>query len=454
MVNTRGAAKFVSSLSLDSTPPNVVKHAKLCVMDAVGVMLGGLDTKSARIAREEVSQWPTKEGVTLFGSKERVSPPQAAFANCIAASVLDMDDGHNLGGHPGGVVVPAVLAAAEAKGVSGKKYLEGVVTGYEIAVRAMEALVSRESGGSVAFPATGEPYHSTGTGAAYGAAAGAAKVLGASEEQTAQAVKVASAHTPSTRPYQIQTLGHNAKECLGWAGITGVEAAYLAIRGFTGPNTLFDTDGARGTSVDTIGSTFEIVNNYFKAYPSCRYTHAPLDSLLALIKQHSLKADNIAKVEVHLKKRHAALNSPKPATIEQAQYSHPFVLGAVLAYGHHGPDTMDEAKHKDAANLKQAQKVVLVPDYPQEKNRWPAVVVVHTSDGKRYEKEVAIPRGDPQNPLSEADLTAKFMTLATPALGKKDADEVLAMIQSLEKLADIRDLSALLNKAVKQPVAR
>lgn len=454
MVDTRGAAKFASSLRLDTTPEKVVKHAKICVMDAVGVMLGGLDTRASHIARDEVSQWPTPKGVTLFGTDARVSPPQAAFANCVAASALDMDDGHNLGGHPGGVVVPAVLAAAEARGVSGKKYLEGVIAGYEVAIRAMEALVARESGGSVAFPATGEPYHSTGTGAAYGAAAGVAKVLGADEERTAQAIKVASAHTPSTRPYQIQTLGHNAKECLGWAGITGTEAAYLALRGFTGPNTLFDTAGARGTSVDTLGSTFEIVNNYFKVYPSCRYTHAPLDGLLALIKQHSLKSDNVAKVEIHVKRRHAALNNPKPATIEQAQYSHPFVLGAVLAYGHHGPETMNEEKLKDSAILKQAQKVVIVPDYPQEKNRWPAIVVVHTADGKHYETEVAIPKGDPQNPLSEAELVSKFMTLATPVLGKEGAEQILAMIQGLEKLGDIRELSALLNKAARQPVAR
>ncbi len=451
-MDTKGAAAFVASLNLEATPQKVVKHAKLCVMDTLGVMLGGLDTGAARIARDVVSLWPNQDGVTLFGSQKRVSPPQAAFANCISASALDMDDGHNLGGHPGAVIVPAVLAAAEATGASGKLFLEGVVTGYEIAIRAMETMVAQESGGAVAFPATGEPYHSTGTGAAYGAAAGAAKVLGLGVEGIAQAINIASAHTPSTRPYQIQVLGHNAKECIGWAGITGVEAAYLAKHGFTGPNSFFDDERARGTSVDSIGSTFELVNNYFKAYPSCRYTHAALDGALVLIKEKSLNGEGIRRIRLSLKKHHAALNNPRPATIEQAQYSFPFVLGAVLAYGHHGPDTMTDEKLRDSAILREAEKIVLEPDPSLDKDRWPAHVSIETTDGKNYQLYVPIPKGDPKNLLSESELTSKFNTVSLPALGQDGAKKALDTIKSLESLGDVRELTALLNQVVQQPV--
>ena len=451
-MDTRGVASFVASLDLDSIPREVVRHAKLCVMDTLGVMLGGLDTRAARIAREVVGLWGDGKGVTVFGSGQKASPFQAAFANCVAASALDMDDGHNLGGHPGGVIVPSVLAAAEAEEASGRRFLEGVIGGYEIAIRAMESMVAQESGSTGPFPATGQPYHSTGTGAAYGAGAGAAKALGLNGDRTRQAINIASAHTPSTRPYQIQALGHTTKECLGWAGIAGVEAAYLARHGFTGPNSFFDDEGARGTSADTVGSTFEIVNNYFKAYPSCRYTHATLDGVLGLIREHGIDRGSVKSIRVSLKRHHAALNSPKPVSIEQAQYSFPFVLGAVLAYGHHGVDTMSDAALKDPAILEGADKVFLDADNSLNQFRWPGCVRIETMDGRSFERLVPIPKGDPQNPLSEDDLTAKFLGIASAVLGQTGAERVLDAINNLEELSDAGEVSSMLNQAVRQPV--
>ena len=450
---TREAAKFIASIDLKDLPKNVVNHAKLCVMDSLGGMLGGLDSRAARISREVAAARGGREEASLFGSSMRVPAPQASFANCIAASALDMDDGHNLGGHPGAVIVPSALAVAEAQGASGKGFLEGVIVGYEIAIRAMDNLVARESGGPYPFPATGSPYHSTGTGGAYGAAAASARLLNANQEEIVQALGIAAAHSPSTRPYQIQVLGHTAKECIGWGGITGVEAAFLAKHGFTGPDTLFDDERARKTSVDTIGTSFEILNNYFKAYPSCRYTHAALDATIALIKQHSLTADNISRIKVATREHYMALNSLRPVSIEQAQYSFPFVLGAVLAYGHHGPDTMNEERLRDAAILEEAKKISLDHEPSLETERWSAIVTIETEDGKTYQRHQPIPKGDPKNPMTGDELTSKFMTLSSSLLGQNDAKRVLETVHNLENVKDIHELTALLSQATLQPVA-
>lgn len=447
-MSTRMAAGFVASLDVNSIPEKVVQHAKLCVMDTLGVMLGGIDSKAARVAREVVSLWPNENGVTIFGTSNKASPFQAAFANCVASSALDMDDGHNLGGHPGGVIVPAVLAASEAANANGKEFLEGVIAGYEIAVRAMETMVAQESGSTGPFPATGQPYHSTGTGATYGAAAGTAKVLNLDVEQIGQAINIASAHTPSTRPYQIQTLGHTTKECLGWAGIAGVQAAYLAKQGFTGPNSFFDDDIAQGTSADTIGYKFEILNNYFKAYPSCRYTHATLDGVMDIMNTNSLKGSDISQITVSLKKHHAALNNKNPISIEQAQYSFPFVLGAVLSYGHHGVDTMNDSLLGDSKILTEAEKVHLQADDNLNEYRWPGRVCIETVDGRLFEKLVPIPKGDPQNPLSEEELNNKFNVIVSALLGKAYADKLKKMIDNLEDLENINELSLLLNRVI------
>ena len=455
-MDTKGAARFIASLRLDEMRPEVVARAKLCIMDAVGTMLGGLDTQVARIARGLVESRGGKEESTLFGSGVKVPASQAVFANCVAASALDFDDGHRLGGHPASVVVPSALAVAEAQGASGTALMEGVVAGYEIAVRAVQNLVGPEMGGhyGLPVPATGQSYNNTGPGGAYGAAAAAAKVLSCNEAETANALGIAAAHTPSMRPVQIHITGHMVKEGIGWGGFTGVEAAYLAQHGFTGPNTIFDDDRTKGTSVDTLGSTFEILNNYFKPYPSCRRTHTALDALLALIEQHSLSADDVATVSVLASRRDMALNSLRPVSIEHAQYSFPFVVGAVLAYGHHGPDTMTEEKLTDPAILRQAEKVVLKSDPSLGGREHMAEVTIETVAGQTYRLRKRVRKGDREEPMSEAELTAKFLALASPVVGADTANKALEVIQDLGTLEDVRELAALLDRALRQAAVR
>ncbi len=448
-MDTQTVAKFVTSLDAGKLPRNVKEHAKLCILDNLGVMLGGLEARAARAARSYVAECGGKRESTLFGTSKKVPAPQAALANCVAASVLDWDDGHNLGGHPGGVIVPSALAVAEAEGASGKLLLEGVVAGYEVGIRAMENLCSTSA---ITYPSsdgkpitTSRPYHSTGAGASYGAAAAAAKISGLDPGQTANALGIDAAHTPITRPYLIPKTGHNVKEVLGWAGITGVESAYLARHGFTGPNTIFDDKETQGTSVDTIGKSFEILNNYFKPYPACRVTHAVLDALLYLMKEHSLKADDVAKVEVLIKKNELSLSSTRPVSIEQAQYSYPWVVGAALACGKLGWREMDDSRLADPVILKQVDKVSLKADSALDVERWPGGVVIKTRGGKTYRQLKLMPKGDPQEPMTSADLRAKFVDLATPVIGRAKANKVAKLVDGIEGVGDVRELTALLS---------
>ena len=456
-MDTRGAAHFITSLELEDLPPQVVARAKLCIMDAVGTMLGGLDTRAARIARGLAESRGGKEEATLFGSGAKVPATQATFANCVAASTLDFDDGHNLGGHPGSVIVPAALAVAEAQRGSGARLIEAVVAGYEVSIRAMANLHKGEPGPSEetpAFPATGQAYHNTGTGGAYGAATAAAKLLACNEDETAHALGIAAAHAPSTRPFTIQFMGHMVKEAIGWGGLSGVEAAYLAQHGFTGPNTIFDDEATRGTSVDTLGSNFEIVNGYFKPYPACRTLHAALDATLALVQELSLSADQVSKVKVVVRDRKTTFSNPRPVSIQQAQFSFPFTIGAILAYGHHGPDTMTEEKLTDPAILRQADKVVMVSNPSAKLKDRTTDLVIETRDAKTHRRQVVWPKGDPRNPMTDEELTSKFLALATPALGEAGARRALEAIQNLERAGGVEDLVELLNPIVPHPVSR
>ena len=206
--------------------------------------------------------------------------------------------------------------------------------------------------------------------------------------------------------------------------------------------------------MDTLGSAFEILNTYFKPYPACRYLHTALDATLALIEKHSLSADQVSSVKVVIRDRQATFSNPRPVSIQQAQYSFPFTIGAVLAYGHHGPDTMTEEKLTDPAILQQADKVVMVPNPSTKLTDWTTDVVIETREAKTHRRQVVWPKGDPRNPMTEEELTSKFLGLATPALGEAGARRALEAIQNLERAGGVEDLVELLNPPGPHPVSR
>ncbi len=451
---TNRVAAFTTGLDLNGVPRRVVKRAKLCVMDTLGVMLAGLDTRASRIVREVVRLKGGTGAASVFGSEFKAPASEAAFANCFAASILDMDDGHDLGGHPGAPVVPSALAAAEATGASGKELLEAVVVGYEVAIRALDILTAGYSGGPGTEPllSTGQPYHSTGTGGAYGAAVAAAKLFQLDQGQTTEALGIAASTAPSTRPRQGHPLGPMEKESIGWAGKSGIEAALLAKHGLTGPSTIFD-DQRKFTNVDTIGKTYEILSGYFKPYPSCRYTHSAIDVTAALMAKHDLTAQDVSRVKVRCPKQHLALNSVRPTNIVQAQFSFPFVLGAVLAYGRHSIETMTEESLSDEAILEQARKVMMEHDPSMEGKEWSGAVTLETIYGRTYEFSKVIPKGDPKEPMTESELRAKFMELAGISIRDESAERLVNLINDLENVSDIHKLTNILRLAVPKAAA-
>ncbi len=427
-MSTSQLAKFVAYFN---PPADVAERAKLCIMDTIGVMLAGLNTKAASIVRQLVESRGGAQESSLFGTNTKVPVPQATHANGVAAFALDLDDGHIRGGHPGAAIIPAALAVAEFKGSSGKNFITGVVAGYEVGIRATVKLVEQEKSFGHPFPATGAPYHSAGTGGAYGAAAAAAYLLGCDEHQIENAIGIASAYTPCTRPFQIQSRGHMAKECVGWGTFCGVEAAFLAKQGFTGPGSLFDDEG-----VSFDASKFEILDGYFKPYPACRYTHPAIDATLKLVREFSITPEKVRKVTVVTRPSYIALNSLEPVSIEQAQYSFPFVVGAALAYGKYDHTLMVEEKLKDPVILAQARKVEMAADPTIGPKDRSAEVRIETVQGRIHSVRVQIPKGHPKNPMTKEELEAKFLQL-----GGRGAEKNLEIIQKLEILDDIRILA-------------
>jgi 2-methylcitrate dehydratase PrpD len=188
-------AGFITRLDLDTVPMEVVGHAKYLLLDLLGAALAGIDTSEAEAAFKAVGlMFPGEGACTLWGTSKKTSPNGAALFNGILAHARELDD---FGGadHSGAVIVPALLAVAEAYPlVSGKTFLEAMIAGYEVARRVLE------SGGGYRPHNHGDGYHSTGTCGSFGAAAAVAKALGLGVEETTWALGLAGSFTGAHGP--------------------------------------------------------------------------------------------------------------------------------------------------------------------------------------------------------------------------------------------------------------
>ncbi|MBI2846737.1 MAG: MmgE/PrpD family protein, partial [Chloroflexi bacterium] len=410
----------------------------------LGTTLGGLNAAAAKSTRLWVQEMGGREESTIIGTGIKVPSPAAAFANSVTASVLDYDDGHWAAYHPASVVIPGAIAVAEREGATGKLFLEAVVAGYEVTIRA--GAIMRSAPRASLSPVV---QHSTGTAGAYGMAAASAKLMGLREEGIASALGVAEAHAPLAYAWPIPSYGHVPKESIGWAAMVGVSASHLARRGWLGACTIFDDPGVDKTLLDTLGNTYETLNTYFKPYAACRYTHSAIDALLEILRRHTLTSEDVTGVTVETHVRGSELNSPRPKNEEQAQYSFPFALGAALSEGKVGPEQMSARRLSDPVILKEASKIKLKVSPVVQRlipQKYGCIVHVQSKDGKTYKLRKDIPKGDAENPMSTEELEAKFLSLASKKLGKRGAKEVLKLVQRLESLPGVDELVSCCSK--------
>ncbi|MFC1532476.1 MmgE/PrpD family protein, partial [Thermodesulfobacteriota bacterium] len=377
----------------------------------------------------------------LFGSNIRVPASESAFANTIAATDLDFDDGHWWGVHPAAAIIPGLLGVAEIENANGKDFIEAVIAAYEVLLRASDIYSP---------PPKLFLRHCSGACGSFGVAAGAAKLLHLRLEETSNAIGIAGAHAPISPLWMLAETGPMVKECMGWGAKTGVEAALLARIGFTGPPTIFDDENNDRSSLETLSITYEITNSYFKPYSSCRMTHVPIDIVLDIIKEQAIEPDDIFKIIVETRKWASSLKNRRPTTIEQAVYSMPFVIGAAVAEGEVGPNQMREERLNDPYILKHSDKVELVYN-PELDNcyqeRWKAAVTIETKFGS-WKIQRSFAKGDLQNPLTMGELKQKFSQSASQVLGNKVTAEAENIIMQIEALPQLSSLTALINQAI------
>ncbi len=429
-------ARFLTALSAETIPDEILDAAKLHVLDSLGCLLAGSRLEAGRLAYELAASSADSTSI-LAGSGRRSSLLDAVQAMSAAAHCGEMDDIHGGAGIcAGAMVVPALIALAEKYGGSGRSFLEAAIAGYEAVIRTGLSIDAPKLFARGWWPST--------ICGAFGAAAAGAKFFNWTAEKTANALGIAGLHSGGmlTGGNEGATARHLA---FGHAAQNGVLALLAAERGFTGPKRAFeDPRGFCPTlsaepQLDRLRSfeQFHLPDTAFKPYPCARQLHAGVEALLKILDRHSVSSDRIGEIELFLPAQNAAMmNRPAitpthAATVGSGQY----VMAVTALRGKMDLASFEEEflQNEDVRRLVTRVKVSagseLDRHYPKY---WPGRVCVRMTGGEIYSEEVVIPKGERGNPMTAAEVEGKFLSLAAPVVGDGRARSAIKAVYSLE----------------------
>jgi 2-methylcitrate dehydratase PrpD len=442
---TRDLAGFVAEISFQQLPAEAVDVARIGFIDTVATMIAGSKDEGPLLLRQALD--PPPGPATLYFTGDTAPAPEAAWINGTAAHALDYDD-VAVRGHPSTVLVPAILAEAEALGAAGSEMIAAYVAGYEV-----WAELSRRD------PHDQRPkgWHPTGIFGAIAAAGACARLRRLDAEQTAMALALAASQAGGlmanfgtmTKPFHAGRAAH-----------AGLVSARLAGVGFTAsPDVLEHPQGFLSAvspegevdrdSAAALGNPWHIVQNRLsiKKYPACYAVHRSVDGLLDLLKERPVKAEEIARITASISKTRAMiLRNHRPQTGLEGKFSMEFALAAsVIARRASLAEFTDGfVRRPDVQALMQKVAVETNENYDPEISGASVYdqVRVELVGGETLETaQVRRARGAAELPLSDSELFEKFGT-CLDAGGARIAPEVLfARLKNLEQIS-ARELTA------------
>ena len=448
METTEQIAQFVVQTSYAGIPGEAVAVAKKAILDGLGVMVAGSTEPAGKIIAEHVKELGGAPQAGVIAQGFRTSVVQAALANGTMAHALDYDDVlAPMTGHPTVVVLPVVLALGEMYHRTGRNVLEAYIVGVEVAARIGSGIGRRHY-------AVG--WHSTATLGTLGAAAAAAKMLGLGVMETRIALGIAASEAGGLR----QNFGTMTKPFhAGNAARNGIVAAMLAQKGFTADDSIIESSlgfcsilGGEGQynlalMTKNLGNPFAIVKPglELKPYPCCRFTHRCIDAILQIIAEHHPAAEEVTEVECQTSPSlPQILIHHRPRTSLEGKFSMEYCLARALLDGKIGIGQFAEEKILEPTVQELLQRVRYVHPEGAETERRSEVVTVRLKNGREYSHEVFIAKGAPENPMTMAELTAKYRDCASLVFSSEVVERSLQMVNQLEEVRDIAKLAHLL----------
>jgi 2-methylcitrate dehydratase PrpD len=437
----------------------VVDRTKYMLLDYLGVAIAGSLSESSKPIQKMILRAAPHGSCTVIGTATQTCPEYAALANGAAAHSVELDDTHQAGSiHPGVVIFSAAVALSEVHPeIDFGQFVAAVVAGYEVATRlgvAVQPKFHYELG-----------FHPTATCGVFGAAVAAAKLLHLSEEQMLSAMGIAGSMAAGSLEFLAD--GTWTKRLHpGLAAQNGILAANLAAEGFCGPATILE--GRDGFLVgysrkpkpeavlENLGNTFEIMRTSIKPHACCRYIQAPIDGLIELALANDIQPDQVERVEVAVLEAGWSLvcepqkRKYEPANAVDAQFSVPFGAAVALTHRKAGLDQFSDENIKSPQIKILMDKVVLHKDSRIEKNfpvEWPSFVKVYLKNGQFFDKYVQFPKGDPENPLTWEELSAKFQSLARRVLPGERCDQLVRSVKDMKSSSVLRNIWRLTSRS-------
>lgn len=425
--------------------------AKQHLLDAMGLALASTRMDYGEAVHRAGGRLGAGTESRVLGFGTPLPATSAALVDGTLIHGLDFDDTH-IGAiyHATAPALAAAITTGEAAHVDGETFLTAYVVGLEVGCRLAAA-------GAGAFHLRG--FHPTGILGTFAAACTAARIRGSSAEVLTNALGLCGSQAAGILELHDSWLKRMHP---GWAAHSGIIALTLAEEGFRGPTTVFEGGGglyashlgtipsAEDLGLGDIGSRWMTSDIALKPYPCCHFTHAFVDAARAVLDElgrDHLDAAEIDRIECpttdalhRMVCEPAARNIAPPGTYD-ALFSVQFVTALALAGRPVDLATFYDRPFDDPDVLAIAAKVTCLPDPASDfPARFPGEVAVHLRDGRVLRHRVTASRGTPDNPLSRAEVLAKFRETAGRALPEGQVARIIDLVDTLDELPDIAAL--------------
>jgi len=448
---TEKFADFCEQIEFKKLPPEVIKRTKLLILDTVGIIIRARhDAESTPSLISSIEKLELNNGsCNVFSDNTGYTPSAAALLNGSLAHSLDFDDTHAEASlHSSAPILSAALAAAQMQNSSGQDLITACVLGYEIQIRLGLA------GGSSSHYKRG--FHPTATCGIFGAAAAAGYLIGLNKEQFISAFGIALSQSAGS----MQFLADGAwtkRSHVGQAAQNGLNCAIMAGEGFKGPANAFDgkwgylhsyaSGGDILKALDGLGEKYETLNLGVKPYPSCRYSHAAIDGLIEFKKELNFSLESLDDVEIGLSETalniigYPELDKRNPKSVVDGQFSMAFCAAVALK----GDDlTWDDYKTHlgNSDTLSLCTSIKVNPDEDAEKHcpEYMSAKVKIIVNGEKHEKFIKIPKGEPENFMSDDEFISKFTSLTEPYLSSQRIEKLTDLMMRMDNVNTVNSI--------------
>jgi 2-methylcitrate dehydratase PrpD len=440
-------ARFVAQTRCEDIPEAVRHHARLVLLDTLGVILAGGARPEVRQLREHLAASAGSGATVYAGLWPAHDPRTAALINGIAGRSIELCEGLRfVSGQAAMQVLPAVLAVGEQRRGSGREMLAAFILGYDV--------VGRLAGGFTPRPLA----HQNGQVSLLAAAAAGARLCGLDAGGVSRAMRIATTLllTPS---YTNAVAGATALNVAGgMSGFAGALAPELAHAGFTAQeNAIEEALGqlvgggfTREGILDQLGERWEITRNYFRLYACCNPIHPALDCLQAALAELRPRPDQVERIDVATYRFASVMRNPDPPNYFASKYSLPHAAATMVVRGGVGFAALDDSALGDPviAGLRHRVHIAEDPAMSALAPRLrPARVTVTLGDGRQATHATESHRGDFNEPFAESEIRDKFRELASTVLTPAGAADVERAVDHCEEWKSVGELPELLRRS-------